>query len=51
MPREIPYPHPGEILSQAFLIRMKITVYRTATHKIEIEKQLAATSRFEPVAA
>lgn len=30
MPREIPYPHPGEILSEEFLIPMEITAYRLA---------------------
>jgi addiction module HigA family antidote len=30
MPREIPYPHPGEILSEEFLIPMGITAYRLA---------------------
>ncbi|KWA68260.1 virulence factor [Burkholderia ubonensis] len=30
MPREIPYPHPGEILSEEFMIPMDITAYRLA---------------------
>jgi addiction module HigA family antidote len=30
MPRQIPYPHPGEILSEEFLLPMGITAYRLA---------------------
>jgi addiction module HigA family antidote len=30
MPREIPYPHPGEILSEEFLTPMGISAYRLA---------------------
>jgi addiction module HigA family antidote len=30
MPRELPYPHPGEILSEEFLTPMDITPYRLA---------------------
>lgn len=30
MPREIPYPHPGEILLEEFLKPMEITQYRLA---------------------
>ena len=30
MPREVPYPHPGEILSEEFMLPMGITAYRLA---------------------
>jgi addiction module HigA family antidote len=30
MPRQVPYPHPGEILSEEFLTPMNITAYRLA---------------------
>jgi len=30
MPREVPYPHPGEILAEEFLKPMGITPYRLA---------------------
>ena len=30
MPRQVPYPHPGEILAEEFLIPMGITPYRLA---------------------
>lgn len=30
MPREVPYPHPGEILSEEFMGPMNITAYRLA---------------------
>ena len=30
MPREVPYPHPGEILSEEFMIPMEISAYRLA---------------------
>jgi addiction module HigA family antidote len=30
MPREVPYPHPGEILQEEFLAPLGITAYRLA---------------------
>ena len=30
MPREVPYPHPGEILSEEFLTPLGISAYRLA---------------------